>query len=116
MRKIVITIAAVAVSLSTIAAQAGGWGSSFGNRYMANGNGVSSGLLNLSPSIGLGNVKLLNGVSVLNGSPILSGNSGILSGNGILSGVLSGIGVSGILSGNNNRNEGGTGHGGHHRH
>lgn len=109
MKKIVITIAAAAVSLSTVAAQAGGWGSSFGNRTMANGNGVSSGLLNLSPSIGLGNVKLLNGVSVLNGSPILSGN-------GILSGVLSGIGVSGILSGNNNRNGGGTGHGGHHRH
>jgi hypothetical protein len=109
MKKIVITIAAVAaVSLSTAAARAGGWGSGFSHGSMANGNGVSSGLLNLSPSIGLGNVKLLNGISVLNGSPILSGN-------GILSGVLSGIGVSGILSGNNNRNSGRTGHGGHHR-
>ena len=93
MKKIIIAFAAVAVSFPVVSAQAGGWGGS------GHGRSYSSGLVNISPAVGLGNVNLLNGVSILNGSVILSDNrlSGILSGNG----VLSGIGV-GILSGNSN--------------
>ena len=95
MKKIAMTLAAAAVSLSTVTAQAGGWGSGDGNN--------SKGLINVSPSIDLGNIKLLNGTSVLNDLPILSGNvvSGILNGNDIgnVGGVLSGIGIN-ILGGN----------------
>jgi hypothetical protein len=93
MKKLIIAFAAAAVSFPVVSAQAGGWGGS------SHGHSYSSGLVNISPAVGLGDVNLLNGVSILNGSGILSGNrlSGILSGNGI----LSGIGV-GILSGNSN--------------
>jgi hypothetical protein len=105
MNKLMIALAIVGVSFSAVAAQAGGWGGS------NHGNGYSSGLLNISPSVGLGDVNLLNGTSILNGSGILSNNvlSGIFSGNGILSG--NGIGL-GILSGNSN---GGRGHDRGHR-
>jgi len=98
MKKLIIAFAAAAVSFPVMSAQAGGWGGS------SHGHSHSSGLVNISPAVGLGDVNLLNGVSILNGSGILSDNrlSGILSGNGLLSGngILSGIGV-GILSGNN---------------
>lgn len=83
MKKLVITVAAAAVCMSSGTAFAGGWGKTGG------------GLLNLSPSVGVGvgNITALNGISVLNGSPILSGNnvSGILSGNH--TGILQGIGI-----------------------
>src|SRR6185312_15661586 len=99
MKKLIIAFVVAAVSFSVVSAQAGGWGRS------SHGNSFSSGLVNISPAVGLGDVNLLNGISVLNGSGILSDNrlSGILSGNGLLSGngILSGIGV-GILSGNSN--------------
>jgi hypothetical protein len=98
MKKFVFAIAAVAFSLSAVSAQANGWG-----KGTSNGS-VSSGLINISPSIQTGNLKLLSGTSILNGVGILNGNnvSGILNGNktGIVSGVLSGIGISGILGGN----------------
>ena len=80
--------------MSTVAAHAGGWN---------NGGSASQskGLVNISPSAGVGDVTALN--NILNGNAILSGNnvSGILNGNttGITSGVLQGIGV-GVLSGN----------------
>ncbi|MGN6764800.1 MAG: hypothetical protein ACTHJY_06500 [Rhizobiaceae bacterium] len=95
MRKLIIAFAAAAVSFPVVSAQAGGWGGS------SHGNNYSSGLVNVSPAVGLGDVNLLNGISILNGSGILSDIrlSGILSGNGVLSG--NGIGV-GILSGNSN--------------
>lgn len=66
------------VSMCAIPAHAGGWGKSSGSQQ------VSSGLLNVSPSVQLGNVGLLNGLNILGGSSILSGNtlSGIVKGNG----------------------------------
>lgn len=92
MNKVICVLAVASGCLAPVAAQAGGWGS--------NGNASqSSGLVNVSPSIGLGNVNVLNGVSVLNGSGVLSGNAvGILNGNktGIANGVLGSV-----LSGNN---------------
>ena len=90
MKKFALMLAAAAVSLSTVTAEAGGWG-----------NKKSKSLINVSPSIDLGQVVVGNGI--LNGNNVLSGNivSGILSGN--RTGLLSGIGV-GILSGNNNGN------------
>lgn len=95
MKKFIIAFTFAAFSFSSVAAQAGGFGSSTGNI------GQSSGLINISPSVGLNNV----GVNLLNGSPILSGNSisGILNGNttGVVSGVLNGLGV-GILGIGNN--------------
>jgi hypothetical protein len=90
MKIIVTTCAAIAFAMASGAAHAGGWGS--------NGSfNLSSGLVNVSPSVGIGSVNALNGIAVLNGSPILSGNnvSGILSGNS--TGILSGIGA-GILT------------------
>lgn len=63
--------------------------------FRSGGNtGVSSGLINISPSIGLGDVTALN--NVLSGNAILSGNtvSGILNGNNtnVLSGILGTVG------------------------
>lgn len=83
---------ATAFSFSAASAQAGGWGSN----YSHNGhNNYSSGLVNVSPSVG--DVNVLNGIGILNNSPIASGNvtKGILSGNGILGG-------SSVLNGNSN--------------
>lgn len=109
MKKIILAVAAVAaIAIPAGTAQAGGWGHS-SYSYSTGGNyGVSSGLVNVSPSLGLGDVNLLNGLSVLNGSPIASGNvvSGILSGNrtsagnGILGGGVFNGGTLGILGGN----------------
>ncbi|MFU0503105.1 hypothetical protein [Pseudaminobacter sp. NGMCC 1.201702] len=104
MKTFTITLAAAFVSCSAIAAQAGGWGSSSHTQFGHNQTSTG-GLVNVSPSIGLGDVNvlngLLNGTSVLNGSAILSGNtvSGILNGNNTGNGILSGIGV-GVLGGN----------------
>ncbi|MBZ9741697.1 MULTISPECIES: hypothetical protein [unclassified Mesorhizobium] len=90
MKKFALVLTAAMVSFSTVGAYAGGWG-----------GGSSGSLINVSPSIGLGQVNALNGV--LNGNNILSGNvvQGILNGNktNVLSGVLSGIGVN-VLGGN----------------
>ncbi|TPM38152.1 hypothetical protein [Mesorhizobium sp. B2-3-4] len=99
MNKFIVIFAAVAVASSVGAAEAGcgsggsgGWG------------GGSSSLINISPSIDLGKVDVLNGV--LNGNNVLSGNlvSGILSGNktGLVGGVLSGIGIN-LAGGNDYR-------------
>lgn len=74
------TALAAALSLSAVPAQAGGWG---GSSYKH--NNYSSGLINVSPSVKLGNIRALNGI--LNKSPILSGNS-ILSGNNTGLGIL----------------------------
>jgi len=95
MKKFAVAIAAVAVALVPVAAQAGGFGKSGNNS-----------LVNVSPSIKVDDIK------VLNGSPILSGNS-TASGNTVLSGILNGnktsvgegllgngILTGGILSGN----------------
>lgn len=95
MKKFTLVLTAAAVSFSTVGADAGGWG-----KTRTGGNtGVSSGLINISPSIGLGDITALN--DVLNGNAILSGNKtnvGILSGIGV-SGILSGIGLN-VLGGN----------------
>ncbi len=86
-----IAIAVCVAAVSTSQAFAGGWGS---------GSSYSSGLINVSPSVNLGDVNALNGIR--NNSAIASGNN-VLSGNvtGILNqstGILSGIGVN-LLSG-----------------
>jgi hypothetical protein len=98
MNKITVVLAVAAVSFWTVGAQAGGWGSTGGN------HGLSSGLINVSPSVGLGNVSVLNGIG--NDNAILSGNvvSGILNGNKTnvgngINGVLNGVGVN-LLGGN----------------
>lgn len=117
MKKLVLSVAtAAALSMTAGIAQAGGWGgggwghSSHTNNYNnQRGNfGSSSGLVNVSPSVGLGDVGLLNGLSVLNNSPILSGNS---TGNGILGGGILNGSQTGILGGGNRHtNKGGRGH------
>lgn len=92
---------ATALSFSAASAQAGGWGSS----YSYNGhNNYSSGLVNVSPSIG--DVNALNGFGILNNSPIASGNlvkgilsdNGILGGGSVLNGNSNGIGLLGVGS------------------
>lgn len=99
MKIFTVTLATAFVTFSAIAAQAGGWGSSTHTQFGHNQTSTG-GLVNVSPSIGLGDVNVLNGVlngtSVLNGSAILSGNavSGILSGNKTGNGILNGIGAS----------------------
>ena len=50
MKKYIFALAITAVSLSAVGAQAGGFGRHGGN------TGVSSGLINVSPSIGLGDI------------------------------------------------------------
>lgn len=110
MKKILIAAVSVAaLSLTAVSAEAGGWGHHRGGEFHSttsnHGNfGQSSGLVNVSPSLGLGDISLLNGLSVLNGSPIASGNvlSGILSGNrtGIGNGILGNVSL-GILGGGN---------------
>ncbi len=92
---------ATALSFSAASAHAGGWGST------GNVNSSAGGLINVSPSIQTGNVKVLNGI--LNGSPIASGNAvkGILSNNGVLTGNNTGVGILGnalgVLNGGKRR-------------
>lgn len=82
MKKYMFALTAAVVSLSTAGAFAGGFGT--------NGNSsMSSGLINVSPSIGLGNITALNDIASSNA--ILSGNVG--NNVGVVSGVLSGIGA-----------------------
>lgn len=83
-------VVAVSLSLATAQAHAGGWGGSktvksYTNHTVSAHNNYSSGLLNVSPSVKLGDVNVLSGI--LNNSPILSGNS-ILSGNNTGVGIL----------------------------
>lgn len=98
MNKFTLVLAVAAVSFYTVGAEAGGFG---GKTKIIGGNsGVSSGLINVSPSIGLGNVTALN--NILSGNAILSGNvvSGILSGNrtNVGNGILGAVGLSGLGS------------------
>jgi hypothetical protein len=92
MNKFTVIFAAAAIASSVGVAEAGssGWG----------GNSSSS-LINISPTIDLGKIGLLN--NVLSGNNILSGNlvSGILNGNktSLVGGVLSGLGIN-LLGGN----------------
>ncbi len=85
---------AIAAATATVfaflpmSAQAGGWG----GKSSWSSKSHYGGLLNVSPSIDLGNIAALNGLGILNGSPILSGNS-------ILSGNNTGIGVLGTGTG-----------------
>jgi hypothetical protein len=89
MKTFAIIATAAAFALSPVAAHAGGWGKSSGS------------FLNLSPSVDVGNVGVLNGSAILSGNNILSGNAvGILNGslNNIANGTLNNIGI-GILGG-----------------
>lgn len=99
MKKFVFALTAVVVSFSTVGAYAGGFGGS--TKLFGGNSGVSSGLINVSPSIGLGNIKALN--NILSGNAILSGNvvSGILNGNktNVGNGILGTVGAT-ILGGN----------------
>ena len=84
MNKFVFVLAISATSLMSAAAHAGGWG------------GSSGGLLNISPTVDVGNIAALNDIA--NGNVIGSGNvvTGIIGGNGV--GIL-GSGT-GLLGGN----------------
>lgn len=101
---VIVTTAALAMALSGVSAQAGGWGGKNSSTH-----NHSSGLVNVSPSVHTGNLNLLNGTSVLNNSPIASGNvvSGILNGNKTGNGVANGNGILGgtlgILGGNSSK-------------
>jgi hypothetical protein len=90
MNKFAFVAAIAAVSFYTVGAEAGGFGGSKSTKIIGGNSGVSSGLINISPSIGLGNVTALNN--------ILSGNilSGILNGNSVGNGILSGVGITGL--------------------
>lgn len=96
MRKSILFAAAAALSIVATPVLANGWGGSQGTGYAPmipsyNGyNNQSAGLVNVSPSVNLGNVGVANGV--LAGSIIGSGNS-------ILSGNNTGIGVLGTGTG-----------------
>ncbi|RUM99769.1 hypothetical protein EET67_02470 [Pseudaminobacter arsenicus] len=83
MKTFTLTLAAAFVSCSAIAAQAGGWGKT-SYTHVGHNQTSTGGLINVSPSLGLGDVNVLNG---------------ILNGNKTGNGILSGIGV-GILGGN----------------
>jgi len=76
----------LALSVTAGTASAGGWKH---NGYSSQKNS----LINVSPTVDLGNV--LSGIGVLNNSAVASGNvvSGILSGNntGVGAGVLGGV-------------------------
>lgn len=78
---------AAALSFAAVPAHAGGWGgkNSYNSYNTSAHNNYSSGLLNVSPSVKVGDVSVLSGI--LNNSPILSGNS-ILSGNNTGVGIL----------------------------
>lgn len=91
MKTFAIVMSVAAISLSPVAAQAGGWG------------GKSGSLIGVGVSPSVGNVNVLNGSAILSGNGILSGNTtGILNGNavgvlnGSLNGTLNNIGV-GVL-------------------
>jgi len=91
MKKYAFALAVAVVSFSTAGAYAGGFGghgSKGGGFEGHSGNGgVSSGsLINVSPSIGLGNIAALN--NVLNGTAILSGSGNSTN---ILSGILGSV-------------------------
>jgi hypothetical protein len=96
MNKYAFALTVAVCSFSAAGAYAGGFGHKGStNMFRSGGNtGVSSGLINISPSIGLGDVTALN--NVLSGNAILSGNtvSGILNGNNtnVLSGILGTVG------------------------
>lgn len=93
MTKSILFAAAVALSFVATPVLANGWGGSHKapTNYGHSGhNSQSAGLVNVSPSVQLGNIGVANGVL---------GNSAILSGNGILSGNNTGIGVLGTGTG-----------------
>lgn len=96
---IIVTTAALAMALSGVSAEAGGWG---GGKNK-NSHNYSSGLINVSPSVRTGNLNVLNNSPIASGnvvSGILSGNktgNGIANGNGILGGTL------GVLGGNSSK-------------
>lgn len=77
MKKIALfAVVAAAVSSVAIPANAGGWGRT------STTQASQGGLLNVSPSIQLGDLGVANGLSILGGASILSGN--------VLSGIVKG--------------------------
>ena len=96
MKKSILFAAAAALSMVATPVLAGGWGGGSGGykaptNYSYNShNNNSSGLLNVSPTVKLGNIGVGNGI--LAGSAIGSGNS-------ILSGNNTGIGILGTGTG-----------------
>lgn len=86
MRKSILFAAAAALSIVASPVLAGGWGGGYKAPSNYNGhNNYSSGLVNVSPTVKLGNIGVGNGI--LAGSAIGSGNS-ILSGNNTGLGIL----------------------------
>ena len=79
-----LVVVTTALSFSVVTADAGGWGKRGQRGYHDNHNNYSSGLLNVSPDLDLGDINLLNGNSILSGNRTSIGN-------GILGGALIGI-------------------------
>lgn len=101
MRKSILFAAAAALPFIASPALAGGWGGGSGgygvpSSYNGHNNNSAGGLVNVSPTVNLGNI----GNGILAGSAIASGN-GILSGSGLGLGVLgSGTGLLNNVVGN----------------
>lgn len=106
MRKSILFAAAAVLSFIASPALAGGWGGGSGGygvptnykspSYNGHNNNSSGGLVNVSPTVNLGNI----GNGILAGSAIASGNS-VLSGSGLGLGVLgSGTGLLNNVVGN----------------
>lgn len=84
---LIVATVAGAMTMTAASAEAGGWGGYNGH------NNYSNGLVNVSPTVRVGDLNLLSGIGILNGSPILSGNN---TGVGILgsgTGLLRSIGI-----------------------
>ena len=104
MRKSILFAAAAALSIVASPVLAGGFGGGFGvptnynspSYYNGHNNNSAGGLVNVSPTVNLGNI----GNGILAGSGIASGNS-VLSGSGLGLGVLgSGSGLLNNVVGN----------------
>lgn len=91
MRKSILFAAVAALPFVASPALAGGWGGGYGSPGNYNShNNNSKGLVNVSPTVKLGNIGVGNG--------ILAG-SAIGSGNGILAGNNTGLGILGTGTG-----------------
>lgn len=82
MQKIVLAVSAIAICFAPLAAQAGG-------------KNDSKSLVNVSPSVKVDDIKILNGSAILSGNNVLTG---ILNGN--KTSVGEGLLGAGILNGN----------------
>lgn len=87
MKKIAVFVAvAAAISSAAVPAHAGGWGRT------STTQASQGGLINLSPSIQLGDLGIANGLNILGGASLLSNN--VLS--GLVKGANNNVGQSNV--------------------